>query len=58
MEKKSKVDPKGQTMLSHEEMRSFNGGLHAETIVKIILSGAGYFFRSSVSEAKRMKILL
>jgi hypothetical protein len=58
MEKKSRVDPKGYTMLSHEEMQSISGGSLTESIVKMVFSAAEYFFRMGVREAKRMKAQL
>ena len=58
MEKKSKVDPKGQIMLSREDMRCICGGSLLETVVKLALSGMQYFYQMGISEAKRMKALL
>jgi hypothetical protein len=58
MEKKLKVDPKGQTMLTHEEMQSITGGSLTETVVKLVLSGMEYFYNMGIREAKRMKALL
>jgi len=52
------VDPKGQTMLTRQEMQSITGGSLTETLVKLVLSGMDYFFRMGVTEAKRMKALL
>lgn len=58
MEKKMKVDPKGITMLSRAEMQSISGGSLVETVVKLVLSGAEYFFYMGIREAKRMKAQL
>ena len=58
MEKRSMVDPKGQTMLTRQEMQNITGGSLTETLVKLVLSGMDYFFRMGVTEAKRMKALL
>ncbi|HUQ66600.1 MAG TPA: hypothetical protein VM101_10615 [Flavitalea sp.] len=58
MKKKLKVDPKGQTMLSREEMRCIQGGSLTETVVKLVLSGMEYFYNMGIREAKRMKALL
>ena len=58
MEKKLKVDPKGQTMLSPEEMRCITGGSITETVAKLALSGMQFFGNMGIKEAKRMKALL
>jgi hypothetical protein len=58
MEKKLKVDPKGQTMLTRAEMQSISGGSLLDTIVKMVLSGAEYCFRLGVREAQRVKAQL
>lgn len=58
MENKLKVDPKGQTMLSRAEMQNISGGSLVETLVKLVISGAEYFFRMGITEAKRMKAQL
>ena len=53
-----KVDPKGQSALSCEEMTNITGGSITETVVKIVWSVTEYFFRLGVSEGKRMKAQL
>ena len=58
MEKKLRVDPKGQTTLSREEMNGVTGGSLTETLVKLVISGAEYFFRLGIREAKRIKATL
>lgn len=58
MEKQFKVDPKGQYALSKEEMQRIVGGSLAETLVKLAMQGAEYFFRMGVREGRRMKSLL
>jgi hypothetical protein len=58
MEKEMKVDPKGQSALSCEEMTNITGGSITETVVKIVWSVTEYFFRVGVSEGKRMKAQL
>jgi hypothetical protein len=58
MDKLTRVDPKGQTMLSPEEMQNITGGSLVETVAKIVWSISEYFFRMGVTEAKRMKALL
>ena len=58
MEKKSRVDPVGQVMLSREEMQNITGGSLVETLVKLVLSGVDYFYRMGITEAKRMKAQL
>jgi hypothetical protein len=58
MEKKLKVDPKGQTMLTRAQMQSVSGGSLVDTIVKLVISGAEYCFRMGVREAHRVKAQL
>jgi hypothetical protein len=58
MEKQLRVDPKSHTLLSTEEMRTISGGSLTETLVKLAISAAAYFFNMGVQEAKRMKALL
>ena len=58
MEKRMKVDPKGQCELSRNEMQTITGGSITETVIKLVLSGASYFYQMGVREAKRMKALL
>jgi hypothetical protein len=58
MEKKLKVDPKGQSMLSRAEMKGITGGSLTETVVKLVLSGMEFFYRMGINEAKRMKAQL
>ena len=58
MEKQLRVDPKGHSLLSAEELRNTKGGSITETLVKLVMSGMDYFFRMGVREAKRMKAQL
>ena len=58
MDKLTRVDPKGQTMLNAEEVGNITGGLLVEKLARIACSISEYFFRMGVTEAKRMKALL
>ena len=58
MKETMKVDPKGQTMLSRDEMMNIKGGSLTETVVKYVVSLSEYFFHMGVREGKRMKAML
>ena len=58
MEKQLKVDLRGHSMLSPDEMRNIKGGGLTDTVIKLVLAGMDYCFRMGIREAKRMKALL
>jgi len=58
MEKQLRTDPQGHILLSREQMDVISGGSLTETLVKLAMSAAAFFFNMGVQEAKRTKALL
>jgi hypothetical protein len=52
------VDPRGNSLLSQEDMQNISGGSLTDTVIKLVISGMDFFYRMGIREAKRMKTQL